>query len=111
MRMKTSRLILLAGILLAAVLSLGRLASAAPDTTPRFEYASIRWDGRDNTHLVRPDGRVEFLSGQFKSMAKPGHSDERTFYLNVAINQLAKEGFELAAMTEDEVVMKRLAGQ
>jgi hypothetical protein len=105
--MKTPRLILLSGVLLIATLGLGRLVSAAPDAGSRFEYATIRWDGRDNTHVVRPDGKVEFLSGQLKAVGKPGHADERVFYLNVAMNAMAKEGFEVAAMTEDEIVMKR----
>jgi hypothetical protein len=34
-------------------------------------------------------------------------ADERTFYMNVAMNAVAKEGYELAGITSDEIVMKR----
>jgi len=38
---------------------------AAAETMPstRYEYATIRWDGRDNTHIVHPGGQVENTSG------------------------------------------------
>jgi hypothetical protein len=40
---------------------------------------------------------------------KPDRADERSFYLNIVVNALAKEGYELAAMTSDDIVMKRPA--
>lgn len=97
-------------ILLAALAGVGRFVRAASEPSPRYEYASVRWDGRDNTHVVRPDGKVEFLGGHLKGIAKPPHSDERVFYLNQVINLLAREGFELTSMAEDDLVMRRLVG-
>src|SRR5687767_11526439 len=72
-----------------------------------FEYATIKWDGREDTHLIRPSGRVEMLGPLLMKAKRPDRSDERSFYMNVAVNALAKEGYELAGMTGDEIVMKR----
>lgn len=82
-------------------------AMAAELTTGRYEYATIRWAGRDNTHLIRPNGDVEFLGPQLKAIRKPERADDRSFYMNIAMNALAKEGYELVAMTSDDYVMKR----
>ncbi len=89
-----------------------RTTSAAESTSPsRFEYATIRWAGRDNTHLIRPDGSTEMLGNQLKSTRKPDRADDRSFYMNLAMNALAKEGYELASMTSDDYVMKRASGK
>jgi hypothetical protein len=72
-----------------------------------YEYATIRWAGRENTHLIRPNGKVEFLGPILTKIPRPDRTDERAFYMNVAMNAAAKEGFEFAGMTHDEIVMKR----
>ena len=38
---------------------------------------------------------------------RPDRVDDRAFYMNIAMNAVAKEGFEFAGMTSDEIVMKR----
>jgi hypothetical protein len=82
--------------------------STAP-TPGNFEYVTIRWGGRDNTHVIRPNGEVEFVGGQLKNFKKPDRADDRSFYMNIVMNGLAREGWELAAMTPDDYVMKRAA--
>ena len=52
-------------------------------------------------------GEVEFVSLEFRKAKKPGRADERAFYMNLVMNGLTKEGFEFAALTSDEIVMKR----
>jgi hypothetical protein len=42
-------------------------------------------------------------------LSRPDRADERSFYLNAAMNGLVKEGFEFAGMSQDEIVMKRIA--
>jgi hypothetical protein len=76
----------------------------APQT---YEYATIRWGGRDNTHVVRPSGNVEFVGNQLMKVKRPERVDDRSFYMNIVMNALAKEGYEFAGMTNDEIVMKR----
>ena len=91
--------------------NLGHLSASPPPTSPfhRYEYATIRWAGRENTHVIRPGGRVEFAGPQLMSIKKPDRVDERSYYMNIVMNALAKEGYEFAGMTSDEIVLKRPA--
>jgi len=86
-------------------LSQSRAGAEAPSGV--VEYVSIRWDGRDNTHIIRPGGRVEFIGSELRKLPRPDRVNERSFYLNAAMNGLAKEGFEFQGMTPDEIVMRR----
>ncbi len=104
--MKTIPLITLAiALFITTVPCTSLAAEATPQVT--YEYATLRWSGRENTHLIRPDGTTEILGGQFKSTPRPVRVDERSFYMNLAMNALAREGYELVAMTHDDYVMKR----
>ena len=67
---------------------------AAEPAVGGFEYATLRWDGPDNTHLIRPSGNVEMLDAKFAGVKKPARTDARSFYMNLAMNALAREGFE-----------------
>lgn len=82
---------------------------AATETSGTTEYATLRWAGRENTHLIRPDGTVEFLGPKFAGIKRPEKADDRSFFMNLAMNALAHEGFELSAMTPDDYVFKRPA--
>ncbi len=84
-----------------------QVAAADPGGFQTFEYATIRWGGRENTHLIRPSGKVEILGPLLTKIQRPDRTDERSFYMSVAMNAVAKEGFEFVGMTPDEIVMKR----
>lgn len=83
------------------------LVAAEPTSQVRFEYTTIRWAGRENTHIVRPGGQVEFASAELRKAKKPERADDRAFYMNLVMNGLTKEGYEFAGMSNDEIVMKR----
>jgi hypothetical protein len=102
--MKNSFIITLAciGITTAIVL----FAQDAPRKA-EYEYVTIRWAGKENTHLIRPGGKIEFIGSELRKLPRPDRTDDRTFYMNAALNGLAKEGYELAAMTSDEIIMER----
>ena len=85
----------------------GRAQSAGESSRAGWEYATIRWAGRDNTHIIRPGGKVEFIGVELKRLPRPDRADERSFYMNVALNGLVKEGWEFAGMTADDIVMRR----
>jgi hypothetical protein len=97
---------------LAAVFGVSLVCLRAADTqaepSRRFEFATIRWGGRDNTHIIRPNGQVEFPA-QLGKIQKPSRTDDRAFYMNLVMNGLAKEGYEFAGMSSDDIVMKRVA--
>jgi hypothetical protein len=78
-----------------------------PAAVGPYEYTTIRWDGKDNTHLIRPGGSTENIAEELRRVKKPDRVDERAFYLNLAMNGLVKEGYEFAGMTDDMVIMKR----
>jgi hypothetical protein len=83
-------------------------AIAAETINPgNLEYATIRWDGRDKTQIIRPGGQVEFVRDELRRVPRPDDAHERSLYLNVVMNGLVKEGWEFAGMTSDEIVMKR----
>jgi len=86
-----------------------RLYAADASEPPRYEYVTIRWAGKENTHIVRPGGKVEFVGSELRKAQKPDRADDRAFYMNLVMNGLAKDGFEFAGMSSDEIVMKRAA--
>lgn len=106
--MNMSKLYLVAATLFAVFLLFR--ASAQDQSQPAApQYVTIRWAGRDNTHLIRPGGKVEFIGNELRKLARPDRADERSFYMNSAMNALTKDGYEFAGMTVDEIVMKRSA--
>jgi|SRR5213080_4912311 len=83
-------------------------SKAAEETAFQIsEFATIRWGGRDNTQLIRPNGKVEKLRALLEKYPRPDGIDDRAYYLTVAANAAAKEGFEVVAITSDEIMMKR----
>ena len=71
------------------------------------EFVTIRWDGKENTHLIRANGKVEPLGPILAKVPCPNRVNVRAFYMNIAMNAVAREGYEFAGMTNDEIVMKR----
>src|SRR5262245_10788497 len=99
-------------IILGIFISLGVIIAVRPFAAESkrvgaYEYVTIRWAGRENTHIIRPGGQVEFIGMELRKSTKPDRVDDRAFYLNLAMNGLVKEGFEFAGMNTDEIVMKR----
>jgi hypothetical protein len=84
-----------------------RVHSAVEPITDQFEYVTLRWGGKENTHVIRPSGNVEFLWSQFSKLKRPERADDRSFYMNTALNALAREGYELVSITSDDYILKR----
>ena len=85
--------------------------AAEPLRQQTFEYATIRWSGRDNTHIIRASTKIEFIGRELVQVKKPDRVDDRAFYMNIAINGLAKEGYEFAGMFDNDIIMKRAVHQ
>ena len=60
-----------------------------------------------STQLIRPNGRAEKLRPILERSPRPDGIDERAYYMSIAMNAVAREGFDVAAMTPDEIVMRR----
>ncbi len=99
------------GALLLVVSAVLLAQGNAAEERPRelIEYATLRWAGRENTHVIRPSGEVEFIGRQLTKIKKPDRADERSFYMNLALNALAREGYQLVAMTSDDYIVQRKA--
>jgi len=92
-----------------ALLLVGAVPVEAPAQMrgPRVEYIDIRWDGVDRLSVVYPDGRVDFLGEELKSIPRPDRVDRRAFYMTIAMGRMVTQGYELAAAFSDEIIMKR----
>ena len=95
--------------MLGGIMLLSHSSAAENRAGGAVEYVTIHWDGKDNTHIIRPGGQVEFIGSELRKAVRPQRADERAFYMNVAMNGLIKEGYEFAGMADDDIVMKRAA--
>lgn len=105
--MKLSKALLALLLCTSAVVWYASLGASDAATFQVYEFATIRWGGRDNTQLIRPNGRTEKLRPILERAPRPDGIDERTYYMSIAMNAVAREGFDVAAMTQDEIVMRR----
>jgi len=106
-KMKRTFLLTLSLLVLAGLMMFINSRLAAQETGSSPEYVTLHWDGRENTHLIRPGGIVELLGSKFKGVKKPDRADERSYFMNVAMNTLTAEGYVLVAMTPDDYVFRR----
>jgi hypothetical protein len=108
--MKPMPLILAASVLaVTGTIAVSRLFAAEPSAAARSEYVTIRWGGREHTHIIRPGGQVEFVGFELRKVVRPDRADDRAFYMNVVMNGLARDGYEVVCMTPDDIVMRRTA--
>jgi hypothetical protein len=88
------------------------MSRAAESTASQaIEFVTIRWDGQDNSCVIHPDGKVDKLRPVFDRAPRPRDVDERLYYLTIAMNAVARDGYDFAGMTGDSVVMKRVSPQ
>lgn len=96
---------------LIAVLVLSGLVlrpqAADPQPVPAYEYATLRWDGPENTHVIRPDGSVQSVGPQLRELRVPSRTDARAFYMTTVLNALAREGYELVATVQSDAMVLR----
>jgi hypothetical protein len=89
------------------IYGLAPLGAAAQDMASRVEYIDIRWDGTDRMCIVFPDGRVEFVGKELEKVPRPDDANKRAFYMTLAMNRMAAQGYEFEGMISDEIGMKR----
>lgn len=105
--MNQPRSLILFCLLLVGAVFVARLLASENKAPAGFEYVTIRWAGKENTHIIRPGGQVEFIGLELRKVTRPDRTDERAFYMNAVMNGLTKEGYEFAGMSTDEIIMRR----
>ncbi len=108
--MNTTRTTIALALLALGTVFVVKLFAAEPTPKAAYEYVTIRWAGLDNTHIIRPGGNVEFIGPELRKMKKPDRADNRSFYLNCAMNGLTKEGYEFAGISSDDIIMRKHTG-
>ena len=98
-----------AAICLFGLLALTTSRAATESAAQPLEYATLQRAGRDYIHSVKPDGKVDFYAAQFSRMKVPDGADERSFFMNAAMNNLARDGYSVVSTTEDQIIMGRAA--
>ena len=68
-------------------------AQDKPTTIQHFEYVAIHYMGGDRVMIVFPDELSKLLS-ELTKYNRPKWADDRMFNLSVAVNYLAKQGYE-----------------
>ena len=77
--------------------------------SPEFEYVSVRYEGGFKTEVFFSDGKVKRLY-DMTDIKRPPQTDNRMFDLTLALNILAKGGYEpvqTTTMTPDDLVLRR----
>lgn len=105
--MKNTLIFLTIAAILAAWLAIGQTDNKAPSPPPKVEYAFIRWDGFDNSHVIKPNNEVVMMGSQLRKFRKPPGVDDRHFYQTAMMNILAQEGWQFLTFYKDDVVMQR----
>lgn len=105
--MKKLLLILLLATFSASTPLFLKTQAAEANSYQVAEFITIRWQGRDDTKVIRPNGKIESLKPLFERAPRPDGIDERAYYLNIAMNAFAKNGYDFAWKNNDEIVMRR----
>jgi hypothetical protein len=103
----TTRLMMAAAALALLLVGVTPVEAPAQPRAQRLEYIDIRWDGVDRLCVVYPDGRVDFLGDELKTIPRPDRVDRRAFYMTLAMGRMVTQGYEVAAAFSDEIIMKR----
>jgi hypothetical protein len=107
MKRKCSVALLVVGLAVASVFAV-RLAASEGGSFQVSEYGTIRYGGRENTCFIRPNGKAEMLAPTLTQLPRPERGvDERAYLMNVAVNLVAREGFEVVGFTPGEILVKR----
>ena len=94
--MKKLSLILLLSLFSLAASYILKSRAAEPSTFQISEFATIRWAGRDNTHLILPSGKVEKLKQLFERFPRPeGRIMNGPTYMSIAITLSPNRGLNL----------------
>ena len=95
-------LLLITATLLTAPMS---QAEDKPAATQKYDFAMVKWDGPDRIQYILPDKFEVVRLG--KKFPKPEGAQDEEYYLTMAANELAKQGWEAIAIDSRRILLRR----
>jgi hypothetical protein len=93
-------------VLLASVTHTGAQGQAAAGRTQQWEYAWCKWDGPDRVAFIFPD-KSELVRMEEQGYHVPKQIEEEQYYLCMAANKMAKEGWEPVNLDSRRILFRR----
>jgi hypothetical protein len=86
------------------------LVRAQDRAAAKFEYAIVKWDGPDRLFYKLPN-RFELVHMEKAGVKIDRDAQAEEFYLAVACNKMAQDGWEPVNLDSRRVVFRRAAGK
>lgn len=90
---KITLLFIIAGLVFGIGATMLAQAQDKPTSIQHYEYVGVRYLSGDRVMIVFPDGTPKLLS-ELTKYKRPNWADDRIFNLSIAMNYLAKQGYE-----------------
>ena len=93
--------------LFASLFLLGTITAPTQDkaAAQQYEYAMIKWDGPDRIQYILPDKFEVVRLG--KKFPRPDGAQEEEYYLAMATNELARQGWEAMTLDSRRILLRR----
>jgi hypothetical protein len=93
-------------VLLAAVTHTGAQEKTASARVQQWEYAWVKWDGPDKVAFIFPD-KFDFVRMEDQGYHAPKQVEEEQYYLCMAANKMAKDGWEPVNLDSRRILFRR----
>lgn len=109
--MRTLTVIGVVAIAIGATLAVVPRASTQEKANlAKYEYAVVKWDGPDRIYYNIP-GKFELVHLAKTGDAAPKEAQEEEYYLSVAANKMAHDGWEAVGMDSRRILFRRAVRQ
>jgi hypothetical protein len=93
-------------VLLASVTHTGAEEKTVSARVQQWEYAWVKWDGPDRMAYIFPD-KCDVVRMTEQGYQAPKNVDEEQYYLCMAANKLAKDGWEPVNLDSRRILFRR----
>lgn len=105
------KLIIAIGIIaVVACLGTTMLVRAQDRPSAKYEYAIVKWDGPDRLYYNLPN-KFELVHMEKAGVRLEREAQPEEFFLAVACNRMAQEGWEPINLNSRRVLFRRAAGR
>ncbi len=103
---KTRLVIISLAILMACVAGTRLLRAQEKPARQQYEYALLKWDGPDKIQICYPDHFESYRVFE-KGFTLPKNAHDEEYCVNVAVNSLAKDGWQAIQLHATRVLLQR----